>query len=103
MSEGMRTAVTELERHLEDLIQQAVDTKKTINSLCRVMGETPRFPEEELSPAGASPRSFQLNGDEYFNRPLAGVVREILEGRKDRGQGPASAEEIFEQMADGGF
>ncbi|MEX2315552.1 MAG: hypothetical protein WD669_00255 [Pirellulales bacterium] len=103
MSENMQNAIAELQRHLDGLNEQAIDTKKTINSLCRVMGEPALYTDADLAPTDTSSRSFQLNGDEYFNRPLAGVVKSILEGRRERNQGPASAEEIFDQMRAGGF
>jgi len=103
MSESMRSTIAELQRHLEGLDQQAIDTKKTINSLCRVMNEPPLYTEVELSSSVAQPSSQQLNGDEYFNKPLATVVRMILETRRDLGQGPAEAEEIFIAMQKGGF
>lgn len=103
MSENMRNAISELQRHLEDLEQQSIDTKKTINSLCRVMGEPLLYADTELTAGDLAGRAFQLNGDEYFNRPLAAVVRSILEGRRDRSLGPATAEEIYEQMSAGGF
>jgi hypothetical protein len=99
MSESMRNAIDELQRHLDDLTQQAVDTKKTINSLCRVMGEPLIYTDADLSPSpSATQASIQLNGDEYFNKPLAGVVRGILINRRERNLGPATAEEVYNQM-----
>src|SRR5262249_13053740 len=45
----------------------------------------------------------QLNGDEYYGKPLTGAVRIILEARRAVGRGPATIAEIYEQMLAGGY
>ena len=105
MSESMKATIAELQRHLEDLEQQAIDTKRTINSLCRVLGDEPIYSEHELEDGVGAVGALvtDLKGDEYFNKPLASAVRMILETRRDNNLGPASAEEIYEALSKGGF
>ncbi len=101
MSDSFRSTIDELERHLEDLQAQTADTMRTINSLCRVLGEAPRYQESDAT-VGAKAGS-QLNGDEYYGKPLASVVRTILENRKVIGKGPATVAEIYDTMKLGGY
>lgn len=100
MSEHIDKTIAELQRHIADLDEQANDAKKTINSLCKVIGRPVLYDSiDEQSTVLNAP----LQGDEYYNRPLATVVKEILEGRRSIGAGPATLDELFETMIEGGF
>ena len=44
-----------------------------------------------------------LNGDEYYGRPLTAAARMILESRRAAGRGPATINEIYDQMIAGGY
>jgi hypothetical protein len=94
VSEAKRAVIEELEQHLRELLAEVADTRRTINSLCRSLGEKPRYAEEEPSTARATGRP-----DQYYGKPLASAVREYLDSR---GQACA-AREILEGLKAGGF
>ena len=65
------------------------------NNLCQMFGKPPLY---EINDEPASVFVGQLNGDEYYGRPLATVVTNILETRKIRGVGPAAVRDVYDQM-----
>ena len=99
MAEHMDKTVTDLMRHVDDLEQQVVDSKRTVNSLCKIMGRQPVYGNVDPTTIASN----QLGGDEYHGRPLARVVREILEHRRAVGTGPIAINELFEVMLAGGY
>ncbi len=44
-----------------------------------------------------------MTGDEYYNKPLNSAVKMYLQRRKAAGRGPATAEEIFDALVEGGY
>ena len=48
MSESIRQTIDELKRHLAEIEAEAIDTKRTINSLCRRIGEPPMYRDDEM-------------------------------------------------------
>lgn len=101
MSDHLDKTIADLQRHLTDLEDQTIDTKKAINSLCRVNGKSAIYTDLERSEVPTL--NGKMNGDEYYGKALATVVREILVARKDAGLGPATVNELFATMTDGGY
>lgn len=99
MSESIEKTISELQKHLDDLAAQTSDTKRTINSLCKVVGKHPIYNDVDVSQG----RTLMMNGDEYYGKPLATVVREILVDRKLSNAGPANVNEIYDSMIAGGY
>jgi hypothetical protein len=50
-----------------------------------------------------TPQSRNLKGDEYYGKPLATVISEVLQKRKDSGMGPATLDEVINRMTEGGY
>jgi len=94
--------IAALEVHLQELDKQLLDTKNTINSLCKMAGLPARYEDCSLPVRGGF-RLEQMKGDEYVGKPLATAVREYLERRKRRDAGPADIDEIFDNLREGGY
>jgi hypothetical protein len=99
MTDALRAAIEEMTRTLEQKLKEAADLKRTINILARQMGEEPVYPEtdEEITRRPAS--AMKLRPDHFFGKPPTTAAREYLEIRNE----PATAEEILEALARGGF
>ncbi len=99
MDHVLRT-VEDLQAKLRKQEQEVIDTKKTINSLLRMVGREPIFTEGQLAP------ELSLGGikaDTFYGQPLATAVRKYLEMRRASSQGPASVSEIYQALTQGGY
>ena len=94
MADELATAVDRLQRQLEEQQRAANDTKKAINLLLKMMGLGPRFTD-----ADEETGSTVVRADQFYGRPLATVVQEYLEGRKQAVQ----PDEILRGLEAGGF
>jgi hypothetical protein len=101
MSENIQRTITELQQHLNDLEADAIDTKRTINSLCRRINQPPIYPDAQLERSQGI--TTPVRGDEYYGKPLATVVRWVLEARQAANLGPATINELYDAMAKGGY
>jgi len=63
------------------------------------MGQQLKYDEA----AEKSSKSVTIRSDEYYGRPLATVVTEVLDKRKAAGQGAATLDEIYKELLAGGF
>lgn len=97
MSEAINAAIEELRKHLQDQLQEVVETKKTINALCRRNGQEPVFTDLEV-PAGSVGA---LRSDQFYGRSPTVAAREYLDLRK--ASGACRAEEIVNALEQGGF
>jgi hypothetical protein len=99
---SLRPAVDLLIGRLKEQQQAVIDTKKSINTICSAANEPPMFPESELRGESRGP-SLSIQSDQFYGQPLATSIRDILEMRRMLKQGPASVNEIFEALEQGGF
>lgn len=83
---------------IRDLERALAEKKKIVNSLCGLIDRDPVYANVEPSAAGTV-----LRTDEFYNRPLASVVRTILERRALANLGAASIDAIYADMIRGGF
>lgn len=90
--------IADLEARLEELNAESQKIKSAINCLCDVMGEPPKYDLDEKSGKISSQRP-----DEYYGRPLATVITEVLEKRHANGQGAASLDDLYENLVAGGY
>jgi hypothetical protein len=100
MSEHIALTLKDAENKLADQQKAVTATKKLINGLLEMMGQSHRFTDlDEPAPivTGTS------RGDEYYGKALAWVVKDILVHRNKTGHGPASVNEIFAAMIKGGY
>lgn len=92
----------------EQTFQQGIGKRKMlVNELCVEAGIEPRFPNVNESSTSARPAAAPsmsaVKSDEFFGRPLAGSIKRVLELRRVGGNGPATVEEIYQALAQGGF
>jgi hypothetical protein len=45
----------------------------------------------------------KLKGDEYFRKPMATAITHILQDRKKRNMGPATSDEVYDKLIEGGY
>lgn len=94
--DALQGAVTALLAKLQGQEQMVLDTKKTINGLHHHMGKPPMFDLDEA----VKPRStLAIRPDQYYGKPMATMVKEILEAH---GQA-MSAADIIAILEKGGY
>jgi hypothetical protein len=89
-------AIEVLMAQLAEQVQEVSETKKTINSLRRRIGQEPLFPDVSPEQLGGSS---VIRPDQYYGRPLATAVQEFLAMRKQACQ----PDEIIRALDQGAF
>lgn len=98
--------IEDFESKLGDLERQMNALKTSVNMLCEMYGTPPKYEIAQFSGAGAQgggAKTLTFRPDEFFNKPLATCVREILMARKLKDLGPADPQELFQALRSGGF
>jgi hypothetical protein len=103
MEESTKITVEKYQAKLAALDAQARKIKTAINGLYELEGEEIPYPDAENASAEASNRPMTIRPDQFFGRPLATVVREILGVRSQRQLGAIALDELFAIMLSGGF
>jgi hypothetical protein len=96
----MNEIVEKAEQKLKSLEDEVAKTKRFINTAYELAGQTPPYPDVDRE---TRPVSGKIRKDQWYGRPLATVVREILEMRQAANLGAASIDEIFDALKSGGF
>ena len=94
-------AISDLVAKIEDRMQPILEDQRTVNRLCVLAGQPPRYPNVDTPRAGGS-----IKRDQFHGKPLASAVRQYLElrGPSDRGGlGAATVNEIFDALITGGY
>lgn len=79
-------------------------TQAFVNQICEFDGREPMFADVAEVGASASRTALQFGPDDFFNKPMATAVREVLTARKTAGMtGPASIDDLFDALKRGGF
>ncbi len=94
-------AIEGLEKTIADLERQANELRSAVNILCKQAGISPRYPDGP--PTGGGQVLTQIKPDTFYGKKQQTAVREYLEMRKGRGEGPAKPREIFDALKQGGF
>lgn len=97
MADPKQAVIDELLAHLEDLAHDMADTKRTINSLLRRMGQPVKFKDVEPEAIGGGSATFRP--DQFFGKPLSTAAREVIEAR---GQA-ITALDVLSALEQGGF
>jgi hypothetical protein len=100
MSEHIIKTIEDLATQIAEREAEVVRLKKTVNDLCRLANAEPKYGGNELETSGSSTA---LRSDQFYGRPLATVIREYLQIRRARGQGPASPNAIYDALVSGGY
>ena len=92
--------IDKINAQISALEGQIVSAKKTINTLCVMEGDAPLYPDidRETSSAAVAFRS-----DQFYGKPAATAVKEILERRSTRNLGAISLDALYETLEAGGF
>jgi hypothetical protein len=101
MSDHIVQTISDLEKKVQEYEANSLRVKITINELCQMAGLPPRYPASSLEKSSVS--GITIRSDQFHARPLATIVREYLEMRKNAGLGPALLEDVFEALAQGGY
>jgi len=100
MSEDADKMVVKAQAQLHEVEQKAVNLKRFINQVLEFDGQPPLYNEEAIAPKVSSG---SIRSDQFYGRPLATVVREVLEMRKAANAGAATVNEIYAKLTEGGF
>lgn len=101
MDEGLSQAVALLEAQLKKQERAALDTKRAVNAIYMAAGESPRYSDSDLGESTGP--SLAIRSDQFYGQPLAASIREVLEMRRALKQGPATVNELYEALLQGGF
>jgi hypothetical protein len=96
--------------HIDKTLAQALEklkgqeaavaqTKQLINQLLEFAGRPPMYADIAAASAGAAP----LRGDEFYGHKQSTACRLVLERRKAMNLGPATVDEIFAGLKEGGY
>ncbi|MEM1191187.1 MAG: hypothetical protein AAGI72_21835 [Pseudomonadota bacterium] len=99
MSEHIKLAIADLQKKVHAQEAEVIKTKQAINILAEQAGMEPVYMNAELRQDTAQ----AVRSDQYYGKPLASAVREILNRRKSMDAGAASAKEIYAQLLAGGY
>ncbi|MBI3466050.1 MAG: hypothetical protein HY000_23800 [Planctomycetes bacterium] len=100
MSEEGDRLIAKAQAKLKGLETEVIKTKEFINQIRAFDELPPLYSDLALKPEvsiGA------IRSDQFYGRPLATVVREILEMRKASGLTAASVAEIYSKLVEGGY
>lgn len=101
MSEQIKQTIITLQDELKKQLEEAQETKRLINKLAVRAGMQPIYSDADLAAQDGVPLALQ--SDQFYGQPLAGSMRIILEMRRAQKQGPASVNEIYDGLVQGGF
>lgn len=94
------TTIELVQKQVADLDQQLLQKKRMVNDLCGLVGRPPLYGDAELMSRSATTNT---RPDEYYGKPLATVVRMVLEKRQAAVLGAATVPEIYDEMVRGGY
>jgi hypothetical protein len=102
VSEHIKATIADLQNKLREQEKAVVKTKSFINMLCEEAGIPPMYAADDLDGSSASV-NLTIRSDQFYGQPQATAVREILQMRKGRNQGPATVNELYAALVEGGF
>jgi hypothetical protein len=106
MSTGLQLAIDEILKVIDAKEAELLPLKVSANTLARQIPTDEPFPGIESGSSSTRGKLAKLSWriDQFFNKPLAGCVSEILTTRRGAGlDGPATVDELFDDLKAGGF
>jgi hypothetical protein len=101
MSDPIQLAITKLQAKLQEHERAASKTKMAINALCEASDLPPMYADADEERRDAV--SLSIRSDQFYGQPLAAAIRIILEMRRKQDRGPATVNEIYASLLEGGF
>src|SRR4051812_5529067 len=101
MDESARQYLSVLQGKLKEQEATVLETKRLMNTICKLHNEAPMFSDAEMNVSSGP--SLSIQSDQFYGQPLASGIRQILELRKGLGQGPATVNDIYEALKEGGY
>ena len=95
--------IATLQSDVEKLLEEARETMRFVNKLCKRAGIPIKYPEADTVALGADQVPLSIASDQFYGQTLAGSMRTILELRRALKQGPASVNDIYDTLLQGGF
>lgn len=85
--------------------QEIFKLRSAVNQVCAVAGMEPKYQLDDAGTASAATGKTlgTIKADEFFNKPLATAVRNALNMLRAAGKAPASVEQIYDVLVQGGF
>lgn len=100
--QSVRDTIALIEGQIAKLTEEARSHKRTINSLCSMIGDPPPYPDIDEG-ADLNTGKMVTRGDEFYGKPMATVVRIVLERRQRANLGAIGVPELFKIMKEGGW
>jgi hypothetical protein len=101
MSDHLKSTIADLQQKLREQEATVVRTKSLINQLAEMAGMPPVYARSELEASAGVDLS--IRSDQFYGQPQATAVRDILKMRKALNRGPATINEIYEALVEGGY
>ncbi len=101
MSEHILRTIADLQAKLREHEAAATKIRGMVNQLCEIAGDPPIYDVEDASIATGA--NLSIRADQFYGQPLATCMRDILEMRRARRQGPASVTDLYNALVQGGF
>jgi hypothetical protein len=100
MEDHTRSIIEKLKVQIDALEEELVKKKQTVNSLCELEKQPPLYPDAERK---SSSVTASFRSDQFFGKPVATSVKEILEQRAALNLGAISLDDLYATMKAGGF
>ena len=100
MSEAIKATIAELQNQIANWEREILETKRVCNTLAHRAGLSPIYGESELQTRDSIGT---LRRDQYYGKTLTTAMREFLQMRRQGNLGPATVQDIFEGLSQGGF
>lgn len=94
-------SILALQQTVTGLETEVADKKRLVNMLCAEAGADPIY-NDIASPASIA-GSLKIKRGQFFKKKTATAIREYLDIRHGADLGPATVDEIFEALEQGGF
>ena len=101
MDSTTQATIEKIRAQIGGLEEQILKHKQMVNALCVLENEPQMYPAEELQTNSSGNTGFR--SDQFFGKPMATAVKEILEQRGARNLGALSLDDLFDTMKAGGF
>jgi hypothetical protein len=100
MSTHLDQTIADLQEEVRLKESELIHTKRMVNSLCARAGRSLVYPDSELE---QQKHIGSIRSDQFYGRPLAVCVREILEMRRLMNQGASPLDDIMSALKKGGY